>query len=89
MAVGRYAQYLGYFTHLLSLGDLTPPHWVNTGAMAISTLAGAELARNAPDAPFLASLLPFIDGFTVLYWATGTCWTPAGCGHFTGEDLAS
>jgi tellurite resistance protein TehA-like permease len=59
-----------------SPGDLTPPYWINMGAMAISTLAGAELVQNAPDAPFLASLLPFLKGFTVFYWATGTWWIP-------------
>jgi tellurite resistance protein TehA-like permease len=59
-----------------SPGDLTPPYWISMGAMAISTLAGAGLAQNAPDAPFLASLLPFIKGFTVFYWATGTWWIP-------------
>ncbi len=57
-------------------GDLTPPYWINMGAMAISTLAGARLIENAPDAPFLRSLLPFIKGFTVFYWATGTWWIP-------------
>jgi tellurite resistance protein TehA-like permease len=57
-------------------GDLTPPYWINMGAMAISTLAGAKLTQNSPDAPFLASLLPFLKGFTVLYWATGTWWVP-------------
>jgi tellurite resistance protein TehA-like permease len=31
---------------------------------------------NAPDAPFLKSLLPFLKGFTVFYWATGTWWIP-------------
>ena len=46
------------------------------GAMAISTLAGSLLIVNAPDAPFLRSLLPFIKGFTVFYWATGTWWIP-------------
>jgi tellurite resistance protein TehA-like permease len=46
------------------------------GAMAISTLAGALLVQNAPDAHFLASLLPFLKGFTVFYWATGTWWIP-------------
>lgn len=56
--------------------DLTPPYWINMGAMAISTLAGARLVENTPDAPFLASLLPFLKGFTVLYWATGTWWIP-------------
>jgi tellurite resistance protein TehA-like permease len=56
--------------------DLTPPYWINMGAMAISTLAGARLVQNTPDAPFLASLLPFLKGFTVFYWATGTWWIP-------------
>jgi tellurite resistance protein TehA-like permease len=59
-----------------SPGDLTPPYWINMGAMAISTLAGARLIGNAPDAPFLGSLLPFLKGFTVFYWATGTWWVP-------------
>jgi tellurite resistance protein TehA-like permease len=56
--------------------DLTPTYWINMGAMAISTLAGALLIDNAPDAPFLDSLLPFLKGFTVLYWATATWWIP-------------
>jgi tellurite resistance protein TehA-like permease len=46
------------------------------GAMAISTLAGAQLAQNASHAPFLAALLPFLKGFTIFYWATGTWWIP-------------
>ncbi|MEO8848656.1 MAG: tellurite resistance/C4-dicarboxylate transporter family protein [Casimicrobiaceae bacterium] len=56
--------------------DLTPPYWINMGAMAISALAGSLLIANAPDAPFLQSLLPFLKGFTVFYWATGTWWIP-------------
>lgn len=59
-----------------SPGDLSPPYWINMGAMAISTLAGSLLILNSPDAPFLRSLLPFIKGFTVFYWATGTWWIP-------------
>ncbi len=46
------------------------------GAMAISMLAGSLLIINAPDAPFIASLAPFLKGFTVFYWATGTWWIP-------------
>ena len=57
-------------------GDLSPPYWINMGAMAITTLAGSLLIVNAPDAPFLQSLRPFIKGFTVFYWATGTWWIP-------------
>ena len=59
-----------------SPADLSPPYWINMGAMAISTLAGSLLIINAPEAPFLLSLLPFIKGFTVFYWATGTWWIP-------------
>src|SRR5690625_3886445 len=59
-----------------SPADLSPPYWINMGAMAISTLAGALLIVNAPHAPFLDSMLPFIKGFTVFYWATGTWWIP-------------
>lgn len=59
-----------------SPADLTPPYWINMGAMAISTLAGSLLVQNAPQAPYLVSLMPFLKGFTVLYWATGTWWIP-------------
>ena len=56
--------------------DLSPPYWISMGAMAISALAGSMLVANSPDAPFLASLAPFLKGFTVFYWATGTWWIP-------------
>ncbi len=56
--------------------DLTPPYWINMGAMAISTLSGAILIDNTPHAPFLRSMLPFLKGFTVFFWATGTWWIP-------------
>src|SRR5690606_7701077 len=59
-----------------SPADLSPPYWINMGAMAISTLDGAHLIANAPDAPYIQSLLPFIKGFTIFYWATGTWWIP-------------
>jgi tellurite resistance protein TehA-like permease len=63
-----------FFT--LSPDDLTPPYWINMGAMAISTLAGSLLTLDAPEAPFLLPLLPFIKGFTLFYWASGTWWIP-------------
>ena len=56
--------------------DLAPPYWINVGAMAISTLAGSILILNTHDAPFIKSLLPFLKGFTVFYWVTGTWWIP-------------
>lgn len=57
-------------------GDLAPPYWINMGAMAISTLAGSLLILNTPGAPYITSLLPFLKGFTLFYWATGTWWIP-------------
>ena len=63
-----------FFT--LEPGDLSPPYWINMGAMAISTLSGSLLILNSTEAPFLISLLPFIKGFTVFFWATGTWWIP-------------
>ena len=65
-----------YIFFRFSAGDLAPPYWINMGAMAISTLAGSLLILNAADAPYLLSLLPFVKGFTVFYWATGTWWIP-------------
>lgn len=60
----------------LQPSDLMPPYWINMGAMAISTLAGASLAARAAEVPLLAALLPFIRGMTLLFWATATWWIP-------------
>lgn len=59
-----------------SPADFTAPYWINMGAMAISTLAGSVLIENTADAPFLETLLPFLKGFTIFFWATGTWWIP-------------
>lgn len=59
-----------------SPGDLSPPYWINMGAMAISTLAGSLLIENTPEAWFLRSMQPFLKGFTVFFWATGSWWIP-------------
>jgi tellurite resistance protein TehA-like permease len=56
--------------------DLAPAYWINMGAMAISTLAGSLLAADAANAPLLHALLPFVEGLTVLCWATATWWQP-------------
>ncbi|ADJ27046.1 tellurite resistance/C4-dicarboxylate transporter family protein [Nitrosococcus watsonii] len=62
---------------LFSPKDFSPSYWINMGAMAISTLGGSLLISNATtNAPFLYSLLPFIKGFTLFYWATSTWWIP-------------
>lgn len=56
--------------------DLTPPYWINMGAVAITTLAGATLMINAEHSQFLPELMPFLKGFTLFFWATGTWWIP-------------
>lgn len=65
------------FTFLkLQLSDLTPPYWINMGAVAITTLAGSTLILHAEELPFLVELTPFIKGFTLFFWITGTWWIP-------------
>ncbi|MBI3669604.1 MAG: tellurite resistance/C4-dicarboxylate transporter family protein [Acidobacteria bacterium] len=56
--------------------DLKAHYWINMGAMAISTLAGAMLIRFSAGVPLLEGLAPFIKGFTLFYWATATWWIP-------------
>ena len=60
----------------LSPSDLAPPFWINMGAVAISTLAGTVLIGSAPHSRVLSELLPFLKGFTLLFWATATWWIP-------------
>ncbi|MDN5863681.1 MAG: tellurite resistance/C4-dicarboxylate transporter family protein [Gammaproteobacteria bacterium] len=65
-----------YTFFVLRPDDLSPPYWINMGAMAISTLVGALLSINVAHATILDALEPFIKGFTIFYWATGTWWIP-------------
>jgi tellurite resistance protein TehA-like permease len=55
---------------------LTPPYWINMGAVAITTLAGARLILAASAWSFLRDLMPFLKGFTLFFWAAGTWWIP-------------
>jgi tellurite resistance protein TehA-like permease len=55
---------------------LSPPYWINMGAIAITTLAGATLISAAPEWGFLQEILPFLKGFTLFFWATATWWIP-------------
>lgn len=60
----------------LTVDQMTPPYWINMGAVAITTLAGASLLIQAELWPFLMMLRPFIAGFTLFFWATATWWIP-------------
>jgi tellurite resistance protein TehA-like permease len=63
-----------FFT--LQPSDLAPPYWINMGAVAISTLAGALLVLAAPSWSVIQDLLPFVKGLTLMFWATATWWIP-------------
>ena len=45
------------------------------GARAISTLVGALLTQRVASSP-LSELRPFVEGFTIFFWATATWWIP-------------
>lgn len=65
------------FTFLeLKHAALTPPYWINMGAVAITTLAGSTLLLHAEHSQLLIELTPFIKGFTLFFWITGTWWIP-------------
>lgn len=57
-------------------GGLTPPYWINMGAVAITTLAGATLMDISGSWFFLEGIDPFLRGFTLFFWATATWWIP-------------
>jgi len=60
----------------MSPADLTPPYWINMGAVAISTLAGATLLQHSQLSAVVAGLAPFLKGMTLSFWAIGTWWIP-------------
>ena len=65
------------FTFLdLTTASLTPPYWINMGAVAITTLAGARLILAAREWSFLGEILPFLKGCTLFFWASGSWWIP-------------
>ena len=60
----------------VTLASLTPPYWINMGAVAITTLAGARLIIAAPGWALLSEVVPFLKGFTLFFWAAATWWIP-------------
>lgn len=60
----------------LASRDFSPPYWINMGAVAITTLAGATLMMRVGHWPVLGQLSPFLPGFTLFFWAAATWWIP-------------
>ncbi len=56
---------------------LVPPYWINMGAIAITTLAGAVLCLSIPKiGGVFTDFIGFTKGFTLFFWAFGTWWIP-------------
>jgi tellurite resistance protein TehA-like permease len=52
------------------------PYWINMGAVAITTLAGATLLTKSSHSALLVKIQPFVAGFTLFFWATASWWIP-------------
>ncbi len=56
--------------------ELSPPYWINMGAMAISTLSGTILILEANHWSVIQEIMPLLKGLTLFCWATATWWIP-------------
>jgi tellurite resistance protein TehA-like permease len=54
--------------------EFVPSYWINMGAAAITTLAGATPILHSSNIPWLQNMIPFLKGITLLSWAFGTRW---------------
>ncbi len=68
--------FLRWTFHELEPTEIDPPAWIAAGAVAITVLAGSNLLIAAPESERLTRLAGFIEGMTVLAWATATFWFP-------------
>lgn len=55
---------------------MAPPYWIAMGAVAITTLAGSNILLHSDEWELLQELAPFLKGFTLFFWVTGTWWIP-------------
>ena len=56
--------------------EASPPAWIAAGAVAITVLAGSNILFAVDASVQLTRLAPFVEGMTVLAWATATFWFP-------------
>ncbi len=68
--------FLRYIFIEMSPEELSPPYWINMGAVAISTLTGTLLIEHASMSPVVTEVLFFIKGFTLFFWAICSWWIP-------------
>lgn len=55
---------------------LTPPYWINMGAVAIISLAGSRLVMYAGKHKTLNHWANFVETFTMFFWAFASWWMP-------------
>ncbi|MGB0114570.1 MAG: tellurite resistance/C4-dicarboxylate transporter family protein, partial [Ilumatobacteraceae bacterium] len=68
--------FLRWTFSLLDPREVDPPAWIAAGAVAITVLAGSNLLLDTSGSERLTRMEPFIEGMTVLAWATATFWFP-------------
>lgn len=56
--------------------QFAPAYWINTGAVAITTLAGSLLILDSEQWGLLSELKNFTTGLTLLFWGVSTWWIP-------------
>jgi tellurite resistance protein TehA-like permease len=56
--------------------EFTPPYWIDMGAEAVTALAGTLVISHVAPASVLYKFVPFVTGFTLFFWVTGTWWLP-------------
>lgn len=56
--------------------DWTGPYWISMGALAITTLAGSQLAAAMDGRPEFALLASVTTVMALITWATGSWWIP-------------
>lgn len=81
VGIALYAVVITMIVYRYTFKELLPKHfsptyWINTGAMAITTLAGAELISHISHSYFLLELAPFLKGATLMAWGVATWWLP-------------
>ena len=67
--------------------QLTPSYWINMGAAAITTLAGARLSSAVVSNPVLAITRGYIIGETLLFWSVASWWIPLLAGLMVWRHL--
>jgi hypothetical protein len=56
--------------------QLTPSYWINMGAAAIATLAGARLSSAVASDPILAVTRSYVICETLFFWSVASWWIP-------------